>query len=104
AAKGEIDHVAPAGCDHTPGGFARDGRLERDEVEEHRLDQLRLGQRRGDLQDRLARKRDAAFRDRPDVAGEAQTPERFEVARLVPQRVAEVADVVLLEPKILETI
>jgi len=104
AAKREIDHVHAAGCDHAPGGLARDGRLERDQIEEHRLDQLRLGQWCGDLQDRLARERDAALRDRPDVAGEPQTPERLEVARLVPQRVAEVADVVLLEPKILKPV
>src|SRR5215469_7696900 len=50
-------------------------------VEEERLDQLRLGKRRADLQERLAREKRRALRHCPDVAGEAQTREPVQETR-----------------------
>jgi hypothetical protein len=51
------------------------------QVQEPRLDELRLGQRRGDAQDRLVGETDGAFGQRVHVAGEAQSRQLVEEAR-----------------------
>ena len=53
-------------------------RLEMQDVDQPRLDQLRHRQRRGDADQRLVRKTDRAFRDRMDIASEAKAGEVVE--------------------------
>ena len=53
-------------------------RLEMQDVDQPRLHQLRLRQRRGDADERLARKADGAFRNGVHVAGETKTAEIIE--------------------------
>ena len=100
AAKGEVLHVATAGRYHTARGFARDGRLEGHLIEEQSLDELGFGQRRRDLEDGLARQRDASLGDRPYVAGEAELAKCFEVVLGIALRLAEISNVVFLETKV----
>ena len=65
-------HRAPLGRAHDTRGLAGHRRLKRDEAEQRRLDQLRLGGRRGHAEDRLVAEDDLAFVDGPHVAGEAE--------------------------------
>src|SRR5947207_14343304 len=96
APEGEVDDVASRRRDHAARGLAGDGGLEGDAVEQVRLDELRLGKRRGHLQQRLAREHDAAFGHAPYIAGEAELPECLEVALRELELVAEVANLVLV--------
>ena len=50
-------------------------RLEMQDVDQPRFDQLRLRQRRGDADQRLIGKADGAFRDRMHIAGEPEVGE-----------------------------
>ena len=104
AAKREVDEVATIGRDDAARGFARDRRLEGDQVEQHGLDQLRLRQRCGDLEDRLARERHSAFGDRPHVPGEAESPESLQLGRPEALGLGQPADVVVLEAEVFEVI
>ena len=67
---------AAVGGGHHARGLAGHRGLKRDEAEQRRLDQLRLGGRRGHPHDRLVAEDDLAFLHRPHVAGE---PERRQV-------------------------
>ena len=70
---------------HHARGFGCDQRLVMQNVDEARFDQLRLRQRRGDADQRLVGKADAAFGDRVHVAGEAER------GKIIEQVVAETA-------------
>ena len=100
AAKREIHDVATAGRDDTARGLARDRRLEGHLVEEQGLDELGFGERRRDLEDGLARERDAPLGDRTHVTREAELAKRFEVALGITLRLAEISNVLFLETKV----
>ena len=97
----EVDELAPLRRDHVPGRLGRERRMERDLVQQDRLDQLRLGDRRGDLHDRLLRMDDAPLRHRPDLPREAHVAEILD-RPLVEPDLAEVGEVLLLEDERLE--
>ena len=63
------DRPAPAGF-HDPRRFGRHQGREIDHAQKIGLDQLRLDQRRAHRHDRLAREKNLAFVQRPDLAGE----------------------------------
>ena len=70
-------HEVLAGRGHRVArGLRRERRVERHLVQQERLHQLRDGDRRGDLHDRLVRVHDPAFGDRPDLSVEPQLAER----------------------------
>ena len=71
-AQAEIGEVLAGRRQHHARGLRRDQRLEMQDVDQPRFDQLRLRQRRGDADQRLVGKADAAFGDRMHVAGEAE--------------------------------
>ncbi len=66
------------------------------------LDQLRLGDRRGHLQQRLAREHDPPLRDCPHLAREAQPTERVEGGFVDAEGVPEPGTLVLVEAKALK--
>ena len=71
----EIDERPALRRDHVPRGLRRERRVHRHLVQQHRLDELRLRDRRGDLDDRLLRVDDPALGDRPDLALESHLAE-----------------------------
>ena len=73
AAQAEIDQQLARRRKHHPRGLGGDQRLEMQDIDQPRLDQLRLGQRRGHAQDRLVGKEHRAFRHGMHVAGEAKS-------------------------------
>ncbi len=75
--------------------------MERHLVQQHRLDQLGLGDRCGDLEDRLLRVDDAALGHRPHLAPEAHVTEVVDRPLIEPDP-AEVGEVLLLERERLE--
>ena len=70
ATAAKLDHGAALGGSHHARGLAGHRRLERDEAEQRRLDQLRLGGGGGHTHDRLVVEDDLAFLHGPHVAGE----------------------------------
>ena len=76
--------------------------MERDLVQQERLDQLTLGKRRRHLEQRLPCVENAALGDRPHVAGEAQRRERIDVFGGESQLVPQVVQLVGLEPDALQ--
>ena len=78
AAQPEVDQQFAGRHQHHARRLRGDQRLEMQQVDQPRLDQLRLRDRRGDAQDRLVRKKYRAFRHRMHIAGEAQ---RFETRK-----------------------
>jgi hypothetical protein len=75
AAEAEVHDSASGGGLDDARGLGGDERGEVDHGEQVRLDELRLGQRRGDLQDRLVGEDDGALGHRADLAGEAEARE-----------------------------
>ena len=87
----EVDHlVAPRG-EADPGGLGRDQRLEVDEVEERRLDELRVEDRPPHADEGLVGEHDRALGDRVDVAAQAQLAQLAQEGR-VEERPAVVAE------------
>jgi hypothetical protein len=68
AAQPEIDEPAARRGEHHPRPLGCDDRLKMQQVQEPRLDQLGLGQRRGDAEDGLVGKEDGPLRHRIDVS------------------------------------
>ena len=68
-------HAAAVGRQHDPRGLAGDQRLEVDDRQQRRLDELRLDQRGRDAQERLVLEERRPLGHRPDVAREAQEPQ-----------------------------
>ena len=77
-AQAEIGQHLARRSQHHARGFRRDQRLEMQNVDQPRFDQLRLRQRRGDAQQRLVGKAHGAFRDRMHVAGETEVGQIIE--------------------------
>jgi len=77
-AQAEIGEDFPRRRQHHARGFRRDQRLEMQNVDQPRFDQLRLRQRRGDADQRLVGKTDSALGDRMHVAGEAEAAQIIE--------------------------
>ena len=75
AAQPEIDQGPALGGQHHARGLGRDHGLEMQQVDQARLDILRLGQRSGHAQDRLVGKEDGALGHRMHIAGEAEPPQ-----------------------------
>jgi hypothetical protein len=75
AAEREVDHALVRSGDAATGGLRRDGGLVRDLVEEIRLEELRLGERGRDLQERFVGEYQPALGDGPHVPGEPQLAE-----------------------------
>ena len=71
----EIDQEFAGRGQHHARGFRRDQRLEMQDIDQPRLDELRLRQRRGHAQDRLVGEEHAALGDGVHVAGETQRGE-----------------------------
>ena len=87
SSQGEVDEVESVGGGDAAAGCLRGhGGLVGDLIEEESLDQLRLGDRRGDLEERLVGEHDPSFRNGPHVAAEPQAAER--VDRIVVKAVA----------------
>ena len=84
------------------GRLGRHRGVEGDLVQQDGLDQLGLGDRRGHLQQRLARKHDPPLRDCPHLAGEAQPAERVERRLVEAEGVPEPGKLVLVEAKALK--
>ena len=70
----EFQHCIIAGCLTDAGGSCCNQRLEVDNVQQHRLDNLALNNRASDSQQRLVWKDDGAFGNRVDVAFQFQLP------------------------------
>ena len=68
----EVDQRTTAGGQHRARRLRRDHRLEMNQVQDARLEPLRLRDRRHHAQQRLVGKANGAFGHRPHVAGEAQ--------------------------------
>ena len=68
----EVDHLVAPGGEADPGGLGRDQRLEVDEVEERRLDELRVEDRPPHPDEGLVGEDDRALGDGVDVAAQAQ--------------------------------
>ena len=101
-AEGEVDDLAAARRQAAPGRLRGEHRVERDLVQQEGLDELALGERGGHLQERLARVDDASLGDGPDVAGEPERGERLDVLGAEPELVAQVREILLGEPDVLE--
>jgi hypothetical protein len=96
AAEREVDELAIAGRHHVARGLRCESRVQGDLVQQVGLHELRDRDRCGDLQDRLVRVHDPAFRHGSDVTGEAQSAEGPERAAIEPV-LAEVGEIVLGE-------
>jgi hypothetical protein len=70
APEGEIDQLRGAGREHAPGCLRCHARLERQVVEQHRLGQLCLRDRRGHIQQWLTGEHAASLGHSPHVTGE----------------------------------
>src|SRR5206468_12725889 len=96
-------HRLPAGRQAYAGGLGRDERLEIDQVQQRRLDDLRLEDRPGDADQRLVREDGRPFGHRVQVAGKAHGAEVVEERRIeqrpavVAAQAGEVGEVVRLE-------
>ena len=104
APKREVDQVAPARGDHTPGRLAGDRGLESHPVEQEGLDQLSLGQRGRHFHKGFPAQRDPALGDGPDLAGEAEAAERLKVAGCEPEALAQIAEVFLFKSELLQEV
>src|SRR5690606_19192428 len=104
APKTEIDEPFAARGEHETGGLRRDHRLEVQEIDEARLDELRFRQRRRHAHDRLVRKADRALWHRIDVAGEAQPLELGEETIVEEARRGEMLEVRRVEAERREVI
>src|SRR3990172_2587731 len=78
APESELDHGAPAGGEDRADSLAREERLEVNEVENGRLDDLGLDDRGGDLDEWLALGNHGAFGNGADLAREAEAPQEIE--------------------------
>ncbi len=102
AAEGEVHQLRAARGQAAAGRLGGHRGLEGDLVEQGGLDQLRLGDRRGRLQQRLAREHHPAFRDRPDVPGEPQPPERLDGRPVKAEGVGQPGQLALVEAETLQ--
>src|SRR5258708_3054887 len=100
----EVDNVTPGCWDDAPCRLAGDHRFVSHAVEEKRLDQLGLRQRGGHLDQRFAGEGDPAFGNRPDLPGEAKSPERFQVRGGEAETIAQEAKVLFFESQLLEKV
>ena len=71
-AQSEIDERFPAGDQDRPRRLRGDHGLEIQQIHDAGFDELGLGKRRDDSENRLMRKKDRSFRHRMDFAGEPQ--------------------------------
>ncbi len=96
-------HQIAAGCrEHHARGLGGDGGLEMQEVRQARLDELRLGQRRGHAEDGLAGEKDRSLRHRIDIAGEAEGGEIVHESAREEAALVEPGAGILIEAKRLE--
>ena len=93
ATQPEVDDRRAAGRDGAPHRLARDGDLVRHRVEHGGLDELRLRQRRGHLEERLVGQDDPALVDRADVPREAEPAQRCEQLGRAAQQACQRVDV-----------
>jgi hypothetical protein len=78
AAQAEVRKASGTGCEPTARRLARDQGLQVEQVDEAALDELRLGQRRHDAQQRLVCEADTAFGHGIHVAGEPHPREALQ--------------------------
>jgi hypothetical protein len=78
-------------------GLARHRRLEGDQVEQHGLHQLCLGDRGSDLEQRLVGEDDPALGNGPHIAREPDRAQVGQCAGVQPHLVAQVGQVVIVE-------
>ena len=75
APQGKVDHRTSAGSMYTAGGFGGDQGLQVKLINDESLDDLRLDDRRGELQKRLIFEKYFPFGNCPDVPGETKLAE-----------------------------
>jgi len=109
-AQSEFDHGIVQRGETDAGGLGGDEGLEIDDVEQRRLDDLRLQQWPAHAQERLLRKDDRAFEDRIEIAAPLQGAQIFQKRR-VEERCAiaaregsEVSDLVICEREGIEKV
>ena len=75
AAQRKVNHWPALGGMDAARGFSGDERLQMELIDDERLDDLGLNDRRGDFQNRFVFKKYFSFRNRPNVAREAELGE-----------------------------
>jgi hypothetical protein len=101
AAEREVDQPTPFRSDQVARRLRGERRVQCHLVQQNGFHELRFGDRRRHLQDRLSRVHDAAFRNGPDLAGETHVREIVD-RPLVEPDAPEGREVVLLEGERLE--
>ena len=100
----ELDQPSPLRSLDAPRGLRGDQRLDVHAVDDERLDELSLDERRGHLEHRLGREEDRPLGHRAYVSAEPEPPQPLQERRTKQSRRLEERKLVFAEPKPLEIV